>query len=394
MTHSSDFEQRELLEGDSKSKSVSTERRRNTTAMNAWHSFASFCDESWSEFTPRSENNQRLQRPAAKVERACAEIVMEGRREDWQQVVKERFKASGDLERARSFFRHVFRKERRGTSSLLVVFRKLEADVARFADLAEDAFGKTGAQRDLIRLNAMADIIRSYQGPERTYLFLFSLSRIVDEEGKNVLLNSRGFGALVHWGASRFLKEFWLKLQQRFRITRVALKDEAARNLARELGETEAHLRDRLEASRQRVEELEAALEKLRDQAREQALDDFARGLQNRPTPILDQMFGLYRKLKEREEIGEPLSGDLLGVFIVLEEMLGAFESLGISFFPGEPGTEMELQGDELGAFSYVEGSPFSDENDVKRVLCIHPGWKIGEKVISPARVREVKGKE
>ncbi len=57
---------------------------------------------------------------------------------------------------------------------------------------------------------------------------------------------------------------------------------------------------------------------------------------------------------------------------------------------PWDTSQSFELRSEKLGEYSYVEGSAFTDSEDQKIVRCIRPGWRVGEEIITPARVKEI----
>ena len=195
----------------------------------------------------------------------------------------------------------------------------------------------------------------------------------------------------MKWGASRFLKDFWHRLQQRFRITRVAIKNEAAQNLARELGETGANLRAQAQLMQARIDELEMTIVELRTNALHEAICQLAHTLQDRPSPALDQIFALQQwLLKQKASQAGSLSSELLRVHIAVQSIIEALAATQIVSFPTHLDQVIELASTQLNEFAYVEGTPFANSAETKKVICVRPGWRVGNTIVTPARVKEI----
>jgi hypothetical protein len=63
---------------------------------------------------------------------------------------------------------------------------------------------------------------------------------------------------------------------------------------------------------------------------------------------------------------------------------------LGIEPYPKSLKGKLELSQNQLSEYAYMEGKAFVNEQEIKQVECIQQGWKVGEIVITPAKVREL----
>ncbi len=271
-------------------------------ASSPWNSLAVFCNDSYREFTPWNEENKKNQESVVQVQKKCVTLLKKAQSSTWDEIV-DQFEHTKEREVARKFFSYLSKRHRResDTDSPMEVLRQLQINLTQFVELAEYAFTDSG-NRDLVKLDLIADVIRHYQGQERTFLFLSELPFVLDEESRLILQSSNGYQTILHWGSSRFLKYFWLRLQEKFRITRVAITDEAAQNLARELGETEASLRTQIELLKIENDDLKNQIEEISSHSKQEAVYKFAKNLQSQSNPVLDQIVLLYQRLKKSED--------------------------------------------------------------------------------------------
>lgn len=363
--------QRELSDGD--------------LASSPWNSLAMFCNDSYRNFILWSEKDKKNQELVVQVQKKCVILLIKAQSSTWDEII-EQFEHR-EREVAGNFFFYLSRKHR---DSPVEVQRQLKINLTQFVELAEYAFTDSG-NRDLVKLALIADVISNYQNQERTFLFLSELPSVLDEESRSILQSSNGYQTILHWGASRFLKKFWPLLQQKFRITSDVIRDEATQNVLQECGETEANLRSQIELFKIENDELKNQIKDISSQSQQSAVYKFAKTLQEQSNPILDQIVLLYQRLEQSENEGLPLSStDSLSVLIALEGLLEAFKSLNINQFPADTSQSFELRGDQLGEYSYVEGSAFADSEDKKMVRCIRPGWRVKSELITPARVKEI----
>ncbi len=148
-----------------------------------------------------------------------------------------------------------------------------------------------------------------------------------------------------------------------------------------------------MELLQQENEKLKKELSEIRSQALQSAVCQLVTTLQKQDQPVLDQIMLLYQRLNKMSESNSELSlspSDSLGILIALENLLQALNSLNVTRYPAQEDQVFELQSEQLSAYAYVEGSAFANSEDKKVVRCIHPGWRVGEEVITPARVKEV----
>lgn len=359
--------------------------------MDGYRVLAEFCNSSFTEFTPRSPEKQRAFECAAQAHRRCMHLLVHGQEQSWS-ALEARFQVEQDRKIAGQFYRHLGRLGRRSAredSSPVRVLQQLRSDVQQFDRLSPQIFNPSGS-RDLLKLDEAADLIGNYHGSqERTFAFLFVLPGCLEPDARKMLEGSHGYAQIIRWGATPFVREFWHRLQQRFRLTRVAIKNEAAQNLARELGETETTLLDEIERLNERIAELEATLEGQESAGLRRAVCDLVRNLQSRPTPILDQARSLYLRLRLQADGDPGLDTDHLSILIIVEELLAALAEQGVEAFPVDTTDVFEIRGDELGQYQYLRGSEFASDGDVKRVCCVHAGWRVGDEIITPAVVEE-----
>lgn len=357
-----------------------------------WHSLSKFCNDSYEEFIPRSEEKQRNQRSVAQIHQKCVAVLKKAPSGNWDEIIEQNFEYK-ECRTADDFFYFISTRpgqKRSEADPPEEVLRRLKMNLSKFIELSEYAFTES-ENRDLIKLNQIVDLIKFYQRSERTFLFLSQLPTALDEKSRLILESSNGYQKILHWGASPFLSKFWKKLQEKLRLTADAINSEAAQNLAVELGETETHLRRDMELLKIENEELKNTLKEIRSGSEQSAVYKFAKILQDQPEPVLDQIVFLHQRLQKKSEEETPLSSsDSLSVLIALESLLKAFKALSINQFPANTSPSFELRSDRMGEYCYVEGSAFADSEDQKIVRCIRPGWRVGEIVVTPARVKEV----
>lgn len=358
--------------------------------LKPWFQFAKFCDENWRYLTPRAWQDRRARSNWEVLEKKCSEMIFSSPPETWRELLAH-FRPQRDRRIVEDFISYARgRKASKSAESPRQLQLQVKADVEKFADYALLAFNRVATDRDLMKLNAMADLGSEYQGSSRVYLFLVGLATFLEPEPLKIVTESHGFQMLLRCGPTKFLSEFWISLQRRFRITRVALKSEAAENLAREFSETETNLREQLEEAQATISEQEQLIEKLTQEANEEAVYQLGRTLQGQPSPVLDELFTLHRNLLIQEaEAQEPLDGLALNVLIVIENLLKGLTALGIESYPAKLEEPLTLTAQELTEYSYVAGTPFENDGSAKSVDCIKPGWRIKGRIITPARVQE-----
>jgi len=363
----------------------------------AWPRFAEFCDRHVRDFVPRSPGKRAQALEVSRLHRRCADLLVQGHEQPLGTVVQAEFADEREREGALAFLRACLDDRWRPRSGRpleqpsSVVSERLRADAIRLADGLERGLGQ---QRDLVALDDLADILQRYQGSRSTYLMLCALHAVLPEPGKGILERSSGFTDLLAWGATPFLRDFWFRFQRQMGATRVAIKTEAAQNLARELSETEDSLSLELERVRARLAAVEGEL--VRSQEESQAVAILALGLrlQDRPNPVLDQLVETLARLRARAETdGFGLTGDLLSALIIMEEILEGLQSLGLRHFPQDLAQTLVITDADLSRFHYAGGTPFRTSGEARRVRCLKPGWEVAGRVITPARVEEAEPK-
>jgi len=356
-------------------------------ASSPWGRLVNFLNDAHREFVPRSQKDKERQSHVAPIQKKCVIVLNSG--ETWEEILNEQIESS-EYDTAEKFFFHLSRKY---SESPQTVRQQLQKNLSQFVELAEYAFADS-ENRNLTKLSEFCEVIDYFKkSQERTYLFLAELPSVGDENVSALLKSSVGYQTLLKWGASRFLNEFGWQLQKEFNITPTAIKEEAAQNLVRELGETEANLTNQVELLQQENEKLRNELSEMRSQALQSAVCQFAKTLQTQPQPVLDQIIFLYQRLNKMSESNSELSlspSDSLSILIALENLLKALNSLNVTPYPAEYDRVFELQSEQLSVYEYIEGSAFANSEDQKVVRCVHPGWRVGEEVITPARVKEV----
>ena len=388
-----DNQDEHLIKTPEEKQPLSPKTEDITLNSSPWYRLANFFDNTYEEFIPRRDDWQREQKYLASIHKKCVFIMKEQTNKNWEEIIDKNFSYSEQQE-AKNFFYYISTKpgqKRSEADSPAQVCQQLNQKLQEFVNLAEYAFIDTD-NRDLIKLNSIADIIQSYQRSERTFLFISQIPSALDEQSRTILESSKGYQKILEWGASPLLRRFWQHLQQEYRLTVDAITDEAAQNLARELGETETNLKNQLELLEAENNELKNTIATIQEQSLQEAVCKLAKTLQGQPQPVLDQIFTLYNRLNKISEDEQELSltsSECLSVLITLESLIRAFKTLNLTTFPDNTQTAFELEGKELDEYSYTEGSAFAGKEDKKLVICIKPGWRVGEQIITPARVKE-----
>ena len=359
--------------------------------LTPWKNLIEFFDENYHNFIPRSPRFQDRQEEKSVIHKYTAKLLLETTSNDWREFLNTVEQDS--LQKTKDFLAPFMARKRKEYPKELN--SNLEKAVKTFSEFAEEALTEK-AERDLFKIGQFCDAVDYLnKSDSHTFLFLYVLPKYVEnEEISQLIRSSKGYQELVYWGATRFLDKFCFKLQRHFRITRTALKEEAAQNLVQELGAKESYLKKEIEALQQENETLKAEQEQLRDRAFQESLISLTQKLQNRPQPLLTQVFSYLKtlqKLSENQEGELSLSNrEALGILITFEELIETLKSLNIHPFPENLNQTFTLKQEQLGEYNYSEGSSFNGENDKKTVRCITPGWKVGDTIITPAQVKEV----
>lgn len=339
---------------------------------------AHFCDRNIRDFVPQNPRMRERYDGFGKVHLRCVQALL-AREAD----IRPDRMFTRDFERrlAWRYFDAYTNRRSRGMS-VEKIAAMLEEDARTFLQLATCVLSHDEG-RDLLKLERCADLLRHYSEPEKAYALLLAVAQQLPDDCREALQNAPGYKLIVQWGATQFLRDFWLSLQREYGITHTAIKGQAAQNLAQSLGEAETYSRQQKESYEERIADLEERLAL----AYEKSAVDLARRLQDRPSPLLPQIEALYALLQQKFFAQENLPSELMSTLIVLEDLLQALQEIGISRYPNEEHLTITRQ--ELREYSYAKGSPFTGDSEQKRVRCIRPGWKACGQVISAAVVEE-----
>ena len=340
---------------------------------------ARFCDRNVRDFVPQSDRMREKYEGLGEIHRRCLQILLDSSKQaTWEQSF------GRDFERrlARFYFESWSGRWTR-TLNLDRIAKLIEADLRLFGQLAPQTLNDS-PNRDLLKLEQMADLLKHYNDPVKAHAFLLAVCQALPVEGRAILEQSSGYQQIVRWGATQFLKDFWFLLQKAHGITHTAIKGQAAQNLAQSLGEAETQSRQQKESYEDRIAELEEKLA----QAYEKSAVELAKRLQERPSPLLPQIAALCRLLQARFEQQGTLPDETMNALIVMEDLLQALEEIGIVRYPNDE--TLVLTQEQLRDYSYLKGQPFKDASEQKLVRCVRPGWKACGQVISAAAVEEI----
>lgn len=362
---------------------------RQQLKQSSWSKLALFCNQYYLNFTPQKHKNQKCQTSVTQIQLKCVEVIAKDTFENWEELINKNFSESEQKIANKFYYRLTYKYK----ESPAKIRQNLQANLKRFCELIEYAFVES-ENRDLVKISEFVDIINSFgNSSEQTFLFLSELPTVLNDDASKTLLTSIGYQTIVKWGASPYLRKFGLQLQRNFHLTRTAIKDEVAQNLVRDLGETETILRSQIERLLIENQELQACLKDIHVRASQTTTYQLAKTMQSQTQPVLDQVFALHQKLAKISETESNLTvtdREALSVLITLESLLYAFKKINITYFPQDISKVFELTSDRLGEYAYIEGSAFSNKEDKKIVRCVSPGWKVGEEIVTPARVKEV----
>jgi molecular chaperone GrpE (heat shock protein) len=351
----------------------------------SWGQFLLFVENHYKEFVPRlQESNLNF----VKNIQVAIKILNEYNQESWVEILSR----IPQIQRvdADELYRHISRSKRLTPQE---VYQESQTAIRGLINNAEYGFLDT-ENRDIGRISQLCDAINYFQNHQsKTYFILAQLEASVPEDAKPLFAASKGFQQMIQAGPNRKLQDFGMALMKHFRITRSAIKDEAASNIVLSMGELERDLRTQISILEQEKSELEYQLQQTRSKARQEALREIAHFLQNGRQPALDQIQQMIRLLESQaEETGEPelSSEQALSVFIILRNLMKILQELGIETYPKSLKSKFEISQVDLAEYAYIEGTPFTNEQEIKTVKCIQQGWRVGETVITPAKVREL----
>lgn len=359
---------------------------RATLESNPWGQFLLFVEDSYKRFTPRPREDDQKR---SGVVRSAIQLLNEYPTESWDNLLSklpERERLDAD-----ELYKHISNAKKLTPQE---VYQSSQSALKGLIENAEYGF-LDSENRDIGRIIQLCDAINYFQGNQsKTYLILAQLEKTVSEEFNPMFAASSGFQELISAGITSKLKNFAMTLMKHFRVTHTAIKGEAASNLALGIGEIERNLKTHINILEQQKSELEWQLQESRSKANEEALVKIAESLQNGRQPALEQMQQMIHILESQmDDTGEPeiSSEQALSVFIMLRNMMKIFEDMGIQPYPKPAKGLFKISKADVSDYSYIEGDPFTDEDEIKEVECLRQGWKVGDTVITPAQVREVR---
>ena len=356
-----------------------------TLQNNPWGQFLLFIEDSYKDFTPKPK--EELKKRANIIQNGI-KLLNENYQDSWAELLS-KIPQSERIE-VDEIYRHISRTKKLTPQE---VYQESQAAIRGLINNAEYGFLDT-ENRDIGRISQLSDTINYFQNHQsKTYLILFQLPSAVSEDEKAMFTASRGFQEIIDAGPSRKLQDFGMALMKRFQVTHTAIKAEAASNLVISIGEIERNLKNQIHTLEQQKLELEEQLKQQSQQGKQQSLIAIANSLQNGRQPALDQMQQMIRILESQiEENGEPIlsSEQSLSVFIILRNIMKVLQELGIETYPQAINNTLEISQRQLSEYAYVEGKPFINQQEIKKVQCIQQGWKVGETIITPAKIREL----
>jgi|GEM_PF-1736380 len=323
----------------------------------------------------------------AKIIGNAINLLNDYHQESWGELLN-RIPQSERLD-ANELYQHISRYRK---LTPLEVYQESYATITTLINNAEYGF-LDSENRDIGRITQLCDAINYFQNSQsKTYFIISQLQAVVPEEAKLLFAASKALQIIVEAGPIDSLRHFGMDLMKNFRVTRSAIKDEVASNIVLSIGETERELKTQISNLEREKIELEYQLEQTRNKAREASVIEITHLLQNGRQPALDQIQQIIRLLEYQiEETGEAeLSAELsLSVFISLRNLMEILQKLGIEAYPKSMKGSFEISQVNLSEYAYIEGQSFTNEQEIKQVECIQQGWRVGETVITPAKVRE-----
>ncbi|MGI0483196.1 nucleotide exchange factor GrpE [Geminocystis sp. CENA526] len=357
----------------------------------SWGKLVLFLNQSYDNFIPRNFDKQKRQLKIVEIQKKIVTALESKQYLTWDNLLDDLDFNDYEYDIAEKFCFYLSRKY---SDNIQKFLEKWENYVTNFVSLFEDYLDNIETP-DLVKLNQIADIIDEFnKSKERTLWFIILLPKFIDDNSRKMLTNCTGYQEMIKFGASEYLGDFGFKLQKEFALTRTAIKDRTAQNLVQELGEIETKFKAEIQDLELTIQQLEHELKETQLNSLENAVYDLAKSLQdNQQQPVLSQLFILYKKLDNCLENNESLSPkDTLTYFITIESLLTAFKQLNISQFPDKIEGTFEITGEDLdnNKYNYISGSQFVSKDDKKIVKCIAPGWKVNDRIVTPAKVEEV----
>jgi molecular chaperone GrpE (heat shock protein) len=355
-----------------------------------WGKLVVFLNQSYDNFIPRNFDKQKRQLQIVEIQKKVITALESKQYLTWNNLLDDLDFKNYEYDIAENFCFYLSRKYSDNINKFL---EKWNNYLTNFVSLFEDYLNNI-EEPNLVKLNQIADIVDEFnKSKERTLWFIFKLPKFINENSQKMLTNCLGYQEIIRFGASEYLGEFGFKFQKEFALTRTAIKDRTAQNLVQELGEIETKLKAEIQDLELKIQRLENELEETQRNSFNNAIYNLAKSLQNnQQQPVLSQLFILYKKLDNCLENNESLSStDTLTYFITIESLLKAFQQLNISQFPEKIEGTFEITGEDLdnNKYNYTSGTQFVNKDDKKIVKCIAPGWKVNDKIVTPAKVEE-----
>jgi|694.fasta_scaffold09633_9 hypothetical protein len=354
---------------------------------NPWGQFLLFIEDSYKYFTPRPQ--EELEKRAKIIQNAIR-ILNEHHQESWVEIlsiIPQSEKAEAD-----EFYQEISRYKRLTPQEVYQA-----SQTAIRVIINHDKYGFVDGKIDAERINRKTQLNETidyfHNNQYKTYFIIAQLPELVPEDAKIMFAASKAFQEIIAAGSNFKLEEFSMALMRRFRLTRADIKDDYAQSKDQEKDQIERDLRTQINILEREKLELEQQLEKTRNQASQESVIEIAHSLQNGRQPALNQIQQMISLLElQIEETGEPeLSCEqALSLFIILRNLMKTFNELGIEPYPKSLKGKLELSQNQLSEYAYMEGKAFANEQEIKQVECIQQGWKVGEIVITPAKVREL----
>lgn len=355
---------------------------------NPWGQFLLFVEKSHKQFTQYRPLGER-DRENSRVIGQAIQLLNNHPDQQWDDLLS-RLSQSEKTYVDQEFYFYISNRKRLTPQE---VYQESQVALNDIIDNAKYGFINS-VNRDIGRISKLCDAINYFQGSQaKTYLILTQLEARVSPDFQRMFEVSYGFRQLIDSGLARELRDFGIKLMKYFQITRIAIQNEVASNLVLGLGEVERNLKTKISILEQEKSELERQLQESCSKAHEVAMVKIARSLQNGKQPALERLQQIIHILNSQmQENGEPelSSEQALTVLITTRNIMKVLQENGIENYPELTKSKFEISQVDLSSFAYVEGEPFTTEDESKQVECIRRGWKVGATVITPAQVRAV----
>lgn len=266
----------------------------------------------------------------------------------------------------------------------LEIINQVSLDIERFAELSPYVFEDTDM---LTHRHYFIDLVKKYEKPYRSYLFLYLLPSFVDENTKDEIKKSFGYNFILENGPDAINIDFWRNLLKRFGSTRTSINSQAAANLAQEVNELQEQHSTQLINANNKINDLESKINNIQNTAKKEAMINIFSEFSRMPDGPLLVFDDLYVLLNEQEN----LSSNEIRLLNALDPFFNIISNFGLERFPSNKQEVFEITKSDLFMYAYASGSPFSEESFIKQVKCTKFGWKLDEKILTPATVVESK---